>query len=143
MLSLSAIFGALMGATGTMMSSRFDLLPAGPAIVLSGSVLFLISLLIAPRHGLIARTWNEWLFRRRVAEQRTLIVLYDVLEHSHPEILSFAMDDVLRRKSWTFKELKSSLDRLTREGCLIVLPEGRYTLTEAHERGRRRRCGEM
>jgi manganese/zinc/iron transport system permease protein len=130
MLVLSAVFGALMGATGTMMSSRFAALPAGPAIVLAGSVLFLISLFIAPRHGLIARAWNEWLFRRRVAEQRTLIVLYNVLEHSHPEILSFAMDDLLRRKSWTFRELQSSLDRLTREGCLTVLLEGRYALTE-------------
>ena len=119
-----------MGAVGTTFSSRFEGLPAGPAIVLCGSVVFLISLLTAPRRGLLARLWSERKFRRRMARQRTLNVLYNVWERSHPEVLSFAMDDVLRRKSWTFDELHSALGALSREGCVSFQPEGRFAMTD-------------
>ncbi|MBT6155947.1 MAG: metal ABC transporter permease [Planctomycetaceae bacterium] len=130
MLAMSALMGAAMGAVGTTFSSRFEGLPAGPAIVLCGSVVFLISLLTAPRRGLLARLWSERKFRRRMARQRTLNVLYNVWERSHPEVLSFAMDDVLRRKSWTFDELHSALGALSREGCVSFQPEGRFAMTD-------------
>ena len=130
MLTMSALIGAAMGAAGTTLSSRFDVLPAGPAIVLCGSVVFMISLLVAPRRGLLARLWSERQFRLRMARQRTLNVIYNVWEQSHPEVLSFAMDDVLRRKSWTFAELHSALVALSHEGCVTFQPEGRFAMSD-------------
>jgi manganese/zinc/iron transport system permease protein len=55
MMPLSCGMGVIMGAVGTWLSAEYANLPAGPAIVLVGTGLFLVSALLAPRRGLIAR----------------------------------------------------------------------------------------
>ena len=55
MLFLSALFGIVTGAVGTILSAEYANLPAGPIIVLVGAGLFLLSAIVAPRRGLIAR----------------------------------------------------------------------------------------
>lgn len=55
MLYLSAGLGVLTGAIGTFLSAHYANLPAGPIIVLVGAGFFLVSAIIAPRRGLIAR----------------------------------------------------------------------------------------
>ena len=66
MLMISAGFGVLTGAVGTLLSARFALLPAGPVIVLVATSLFMISLLFAPHRGLLARWHRERSFRTRL-----------------------------------------------------------------------------
>ncbi len=58
MLPISVGFGVVTGAVGTWLSAEYANLPAGPIIVLVGAVLFLLSALLAPRRGLIAR-WRR------------------------------------------------------------------------------------
>lgn len=55
MLFLSALFGIVTGCIGTILSAMYANLPAGPIIVLVGSGLFLLSAIVAPRRGIIAR----------------------------------------------------------------------------------------
>lgn len=55
MLPVSAVVGAATGLLGTLFSAEYAYLPAGPIIVLVGTVLFLISAIFAPRRGWIAR----------------------------------------------------------------------------------------
>ena len=61
MLMLAAAFGTATGLVGTLLSARFDKLPAGPIIVLTGSTFFLASMLLGTRRGLVAR----WIVRLR------------------------------------------------------------------------------
>lgn len=58
MLPISVGFGIITGSVGTWLSAEYSNLPAGPIIVLVGAALFLISALLAPRRGLIAR-WRR------------------------------------------------------------------------------------
>ena len=58
MLPISVGFGIITGAVGTWLSAEYANLPAGPIIVLVGAALFLISALLAPGRGLIAR-WRR------------------------------------------------------------------------------------
>lgn len=51
---LSAIFGAVAGVTGATVSGEVKHLPTGPAIVVIASLLVIISLLFAPKRGLIS-----------------------------------------------------------------------------------------
>jgi manganese/zinc/iron transport system permease protein len=55
MLCLATAFGLVIGLVGTALSARFSLLPAGPVIVLTGTVVFLVSMLFAPQRGALAR----------------------------------------------------------------------------------------
>jgi manganese/zinc/iron transport system permease protein len=61
MVCLSALFGALAGVTGALLSSTGARLPTGPMVVLTASAIVAISLLFATNRGLV---WN-WLRSRR------------------------------------------------------------------------------
>jgi manganese/zinc/iron transport system permease protein len=58
LLWLGALLGLIIGAAGTLLSAQYANLKAGPTIVLVGAALFVISAIIAPRRGLIAR-WRQ------------------------------------------------------------------------------------
>lgn len=55
MVLLAAIFGAICGGLGSLLSASFSNLPTGPVIVLVATALFTVSLTFAPDRGLIAR----------------------------------------------------------------------------------------
>lgn len=55
MVALSGLFGTLSGVIGTVMSSLQANMPTGPVIVVVASIFVLISVLFAPRRGLIAK----------------------------------------------------------------------------------------
>jgi manganese/zinc/iron transport system permease protein len=61
MVVLSALFGAIAGVSGTLMSGAIQRMPTGPAIVLCISAIVGISLLLAPNRGLV---WG-WIRQRR------------------------------------------------------------------------------
>ncbi len=61
MVVLSAVFGAVSGLSGALLSGFVAQLPTGPTIVLIMSAIVLISLLFAPNRGMI---W-EWFQRRQ------------------------------------------------------------------------------
>jgi manganese/zinc/iron transport system permease protein len=69
LLWLSAAFGLATGLIGTMLSATFEKLPAGPIIVLTGSAIFVVSLLLGIKRGLIAR-WVIHVRNRRELRSR-------------------------------------------------------------------------
>ncbi|MEM7167749.1 MAG: iron chelate uptake ABC transporter family permease subunit [Planctomycetota bacterium] len=75
MMALSALFGAITGAVGTLLSTSYPNLPAGPVIVLAAAGIFVVSVLAAPHRGVIARTLSLRQMRRR-RERRKLLVFF-------------------------------------------------------------------
>lgn len=69
MVLLAAIFGAICAGTGSVLSAKFSKVPTGPVIVLVATVLFMVSLVAAPRRGVIAR-----LIQRRKLEKSAQVV---------------------------------------------------------------------
>lgn len=63
MLALSSVFGLAIGVGGTLITTEYDV-PSGPVIVLTGTAVFLVSLLVAPRRGLVSHAIAEYRFRR-------------------------------------------------------------------------------
>jgi manganese/zinc/iron transport system permease protein len=74
MVPLAAVFGVVSGVTGSMLSSVVDRLPTGPTIVVVLSCTVVVSLLFAPRRGLVWR-------RVRLARARRAPRLDPVLMH--------------------------------------------------------------
>ena len=62
MVCLSALFGALAGVVGALLSSTGARLPTGPMVVISASVIVVLSLLFAPNRGLV---WERVRTQRR------------------------------------------------------------------------------
>jgi manganese/zinc/iron transport system permease protein len=89
MVILSALFGAVAGVSGALISSSAARIPTGPTIVLCISVIVAISMTLAPNRGLV---WNWMRHQRNRRQLRVEMVLDDLyaltlqhedLEHRH------------------------------------------------------------
>ncbi|MFN4258451.1 MAG: metal ABC transporter permease, partial [Gemmataceae bacterium] len=129
MVALASVFGVLMGVTGTWISATFDHMPAGPTIVLVGSAVFVVSLLLAPRRGLLARWLARRAFDQTLRQRKLLRVLYELSEPSVPPPMPLSFRDILRARSWTAPQLRRWLARLERLGWLRRVGADGYALT--------------
>lgn len=82
MVWLAGAFGAAAGALGTVLSAVELRMPTGPLIVLSATAVFVVSLFLAPRRGLVARALRLIQLRARVAREHALRALYELAEAS-------------------------------------------------------------
>lgn len=83
MVLLSAGFGALSGVTGAVASATTYGVPTGPAIVLAITGFVILSLLFAPRRGLVAAAYRHRRSQRRVLAGAVLTDLL-ALARQHP-----------------------------------------------------------
>lgn len=116
MVALAALFGALAGVAGAVLSSLVARLPTGPTVVLCVSGIVVFSLLLAPNRGLI---WNWARQRRNRRRLQVEALLHDLhalftqhgdTEHGHTEAVLRAMQvgrgsvrgglEVLRERGW-------------------------------------------
>lgn len=97
MVVLAALFGALAGVAGAVVSSSAARLPTGPTIVLCVSALVAFSFLLAPNRGLAWSWLRQRRNRRRLRIEGVLADLYalsrqhDSLGHGHPVAVLTAM----------------------------------------------------
>jgi manganese/zinc/iron transport system permease protein len=73
MVCLSGAFGAVSGFVGTFISTQGANLPTGPLSVLCATALFLISVVFAPRRGLLAKWLTRLAVKRRVLIEGTVV----------------------------------------------------------------------
>lgn len=81
MLLLAGAVGGASGAVGAVISATFAKLPTGPVIVLLSSAVLLVSLLFAPRRGLIHSMWRDRQVASRIRRENLLKDLYSFGEH--------------------------------------------------------------
>jgi manganese/zinc/iron transport system permease protein len=80
MVWLAGLFGAIAGAAGAVVSVVAPRMPTGPWTVVAASALFVVSLLAAPRRGIIMRAVRRHATRRRTADENILKTLYKLGE---------------------------------------------------------------
>jgi manganese/zinc/iron transport system permease protein len=77
---LSGAIGGLAGAAGSLVSASVGRLPTGPSIVIVSSLVLVVSLLFAPRRGMVWAWRRERLVRERIRSENLLKDLYRVGE---------------------------------------------------------------
>jgi len=136
MLLLSGLFGGFSGAMGTVFSALAPRLPTGPLIVLTATAVFLVSLVAAPRRGLVAKGLRLWSLRRKVARENLLRDVYEAYETELEQPV--LADEAILSRGVDFDQLLSGVSsarlqgrsraarRLMREGLIrIESREGR------------------
>lgn len=123
MLALASAFGLVTGLVGTAISARYAGMPAGPIIVLVGSGVFLLSVLIAPRRGVLGRALAAWRFRRELQERRVLRLLFERIEPDLPALRPIGRSELVHRRGWRPSAVDPAIARLRSRG--EVLLEGR------------------
>ena len=105
------------------------LLPPGPVIVLTGSLIFLLSVLFAPNRGLLASTMRRNQLARRIQREHLLRSLYEIVEHQGPatrEVATSELDARYRADRFTAWRTLLLAERLG----LIETPGESIRLTE-------------
>ena len=135
--AISALIGALAAVVGTIASAMYPKIAAGAVIVLSGSVMFLISMLIGKKRGLIWRGLEHRRVQRRIGRHDLLRSVYELIEADSQEEISenrllqmqFRFDDLLNSRSWSRSRLHGLIQQALRDETLEFHPSGTYSLT--------------
>lgn len=130
MAALAAAFGAAAGAGGAVASSLSARTPTGPAIVLAATVLVLVSLVLAPRRGLLAGVWRRWRRRRDLRLHAVLLDLHALAgQHGEPTAAPHAAA-VLRAMA-AGGSVRRSLRELEGRGWAAAAGGDQWTITAA------------
>ncbi len=129
MVVLAALFGAVAGVSGAIISSTGAGLSTGPTIVLSASLLVLVSLLFAPERGLVSSWLRHQRNRRRLRVNAVLANLFALAEqhtgqpHGHST-------EVLRAMLSYSGGVAHTLQQLEGRGWVRQLAPDQWSLTE-------------
>lgn len=129
MVVLAALFGAVAGVSGAIISSTGAGLSTGPTIVLSASLLVLVSLLFAPERGLVSSWLRHQRNRRRLRVNAVLANLYALAEqhtgqpHGHSTEVLRAMVSYSGGVAHTLRQLEG-------RGWVRQLAPDQWSLTE-------------
>ncbi|WP_169977060.1 metal ABC transporter permease [Tautonia rosea] len=137
LLVLATVFGLSIGLIGTALSAQYAKMPAGPIIVLVGASVFLLSVLIAPKRGVLGRAVAAWRFRRSLDDRAMLRRLYDRVEPDLPTVRPINTAEELDRIG-TNRRRGAILARLVRQGALRMEPDSGGIMMTLTEDGLRR-----
>ena len=131
-LLLATLIGAASGYFGAALSAAHAGLPTGAIVVLCAAVLFILSALFAPRHGILARALRRHALNRRIALDHALRAIDD-LARSSP-IPTPTLDRGSLQRALAAFGRSASIPRLVRRGVLEPEPSGSLRLTPAGQR---------
>lgn len=130
MLGGAVVLGGLIGALGTLASAQFELLPAGPIIILVGTAMFFVSMLIAPRRGLIARAAARANFRKLRRRQQLLLNLYEAAEAAGDSGRGLSAAQLAERHVWSPAVTQGTIDDARRLGIVAPRSAGGFASSE-------------
>lgn len=129
LLWLSGILGLFIGVAGTMLSATYELMPAGPLIVLTGSSVFLFSLLFGTRRGLLKQAVASYQYQKQYARRQLLVKLFDHLESQQFRSAEISLSTLAEHSPRALTKLRAASDRLIVEGLATCDAPGTIRLT--------------
>ena len=133
MVIIAAIIGAFSGVFGTILSTTTNGMPTGPLIIVAATIMFLFSLVFAPKRGMLAKAIRNAKLRRTVMRENVLQTFYDYMEATSPHTAFVAVDvteEQLRKmRPIAKKQLKRLLHSLKSESLVEKCGEDRWRLT--------------
>jgi manganese/zinc/iron transport system permease protein len=119
MVILSGAIGAAAGAAGAVLSASIARLPTGPTIVLISSSVLVISLLFAPRRGILWSRVRERVVRDRIRGENLLKDIYLAGERTGGHYKNFvALPALMGMRGQSAVAVRSVANRLRRRGWL-------------------------
>lgn len=123
-LLLAGVFGAISGIIGANVSYLAPRMPTGPWMVVGVTAIFALSMLCAPRRGLLGRLRRRFLLGRRVAEENLLRTIYKIGEQRGGHLQMIESGAVLSARSMEYRQFDAALQRLIVKGKIEQQHEG-------------------
>jgi len=128
MIILAAVIGGGASVMGVWASATLPNLPTGPTIVLISSAGLVLSLLAAPKRGLLGGLWRSTLLARRIKRENLLKDIYRLVEGRQPATDAVSTGLLRGSRGQTIGSLRRIGSQLRRRG--LVKTEGeRWQLT--------------
>ncbi len=125
---LAAAIGAGSGWLGAVVSALAPRMPSGAIIVLVAGAVFLLSLLMGRKRGLLLRLLEQRELNRKVARQHLLRSIHELTEERPDGAVR--LDALLADRAWTSTALDAALSTAEREQ-LVRRASGGVALTDA------------
>lgn len=129
MVFLASVFGIVAGILGAYVSFLAPRFPTGPWMVVVISLVFLLSVLFAPKRGVVSRIMTHFANRRKMTLDHLLKTLFKAGQERRNWLDYYPASQIAQMWSFTPKELRRGLTRLKRKG-LIEEHAHMYRLTE-------------
>lgn len=135
MVIIAGIIGGASGMLGTLISTIASGLSTGPLIVIAATIIFLLSLIFAPKRGLLMKVIHQYKLRKLIARENVLQTLYDLLEeskkNSKPFNIAFTVKEINSKRPMSSLMLNRVLKQLEKEKFIITTLHSNYTLTSS------------
>ncbi|MFN5370163.1 MAG: iron chelate uptake ABC transporter family permease subunit [Bacteroidia bacterium] len=118
MLALAAFFGVVSGYVGSFVSFSAPQMPTGPWIVVTATCIAGISMVLAPRRGILARWYIHRRNRLKIRNENILKLFYQIGEKSGQMQGRILKEDLLNYRAFKAEQLESGLKTLAKQGKL-------------------------
>ncbi|MFZ5432213.1 MAG: metal ABC transporter permease [Calditrichota bacterium] len=118
MVWIAAALGGFSGIAGAYLSSLAPSMPTGPWMVLAVSVVFALSLLFAPRRGMLARLTDFLQLRRKTLDEHILKTFFHIGETRADFHTPVTVADLAKARFFPGKTLWRGLRGLRRAGLV-------------------------
>jgi manganese/zinc/iron transport system permease protein len=118
MIGLASAFGAASGLFGAYVSFLAPRLPTGPWMVVVVSAVFAVSILFAPKRGVVARVRRHRSHRRKIIRENILKALFKPGFENRDWSRYCSVSNLEDVWSFTRSELTSGLSTLKRRGLI-------------------------
>lgn len=126
MLILSGFFGALAGWMGAFVSYMQTSMPTGPWTIVAISVIAFISMMFAPKRGVVYQRWSKLLLIRRINEENLLKAAVQCEVRGAGKL--FNRSSISNRQYFDPRLWSRTIKRLRRKGYIKKVHTG-FTLT--------------
>ena len=133
MMVISSLLGAASAWFGVTISALVPRMPAGAVIVLSASAIFMLSLVLGSRRGLLVRLIRARGIRHRTNRQHILRAIWECKETSG----KVCRGDLLKRRRWTQREVDRLLRKARSRGEIESAHGEEVVLTETGQEAAR------
>lgn len=128
MVLLSALLGAISGVAGAYFSTLAPRMPTGPWMVIAVTAVFVVSMLFAPRKGIVSRLTTFWGLRGRTLTEHILKTFYNLGESAKDWSPPRSVSQLSEARHFTGNALARGLRKLKRQG-FVEEASGGFKLT--------------
>ncbi|MCX7834533.1 MAG: metal ABC transporter permease [bacterium] len=125
LLGLASLFGMISGLTGTYISFMVKNMPSGPLIVLSAFGLFLVSILFAPKKGILAKVFRKAQNQKNMACEHLLRACWEINENqTNPIRQNIPFKNLQMQRTWQKGELSKAIKVANKKGLITLSKDG-------------------
>ncbi|MFM7024020.1 MAG: iron chelate uptake ABC transporter family permease subunit [Flavobacteriales bacterium] len=119
MLVIAALIGAFSGIAGAFISYSYENMPTGPWIVIVFSLIAIISMVFAPKKGIVAKWFRQMQNSHKIMQDNILKAFYHLGEKEGDFYKKRTVEDLMNLRKFERGKLLTGLKWLSAENTIV------------------------